>query len=199
MKDRYSKQKTGRITIICYKMNNQITVSSDIFEELYEHKHKLEVVEKQLNDYKRKKAERAESYKRYRKTNETEKRFGYILRASNRKLASQMYQDPLTLQLIIFQKVAENERYAFFDLLNQRINALVGLESFVKVCNSKGLNPKIVAQHVVVRGSKALNDVFKYGLDKVYNDAVLQLMSKQIFSDEELLLERYRPKEHLDL
>ena len=175
---------------------NVITISQETFDKLYKKQLELEIAEKQLKEYKTRKAERAESYKKYRRTSSSDKMVNAALRAASRKLKSQYYQDATTLKHLIQQKIDKDQEYQFYAIINQRINAILGMQKFVEYCGKNDLKKEAVAQHVVVHGVKAMNSVFKDGLESVYNLDDLQLMNAIIFAEEELRLEQYIPKGH---
>jgi len=169
-----------------------------IIEEVLSLRKSLADANAELNAIKAKKSARALSSKRSKKINPEEKRVGAVLRASSRKLKSQVYQDSKTLNRIIMSKLQEEEKHTFFLHVNKRIAVLVGLDSFKKTCSDFNLDPQAVAQHVVVRGAKAMNLVFKDGLNNVYDKEKLKLYNEPIFDTVELDMSRYRPLEHAD-
>ena len=171
-----------------------------LITELYETKRLLAEKEAELKAISEKKIRRAETAKRSRKKSPEEKEFGSILRSSSTKLSSQEYQDVVTLNRIIKKKVAQGQygSYSFFSFLNNRISRLKGFEPFNADCEECSLNADAVAQHVVSRGEKTINLVFKNGLIETIGKDNLLLMSEQIFSDNELTLSQYKPAKHLE-
>ena len=166
--------------------------------ELQETKRLLAEREAELNAIKEKRERRAEAAKRNRKKSPEEKEFGSILRSSNRKLDSQEYQDAITLNRIVKKRIMQGQygSYSFFSIFNRRISRLKGFESFISDCGDCNLSPDAVAQHVVSRGEKTINSVFKDGLIETIGKDNLYLMSEKIFSNEELMLNQYAPQPH---
>ncbi|MCE4565207.1 hypothetical protein INQ51_12890 [Maribellus sp. CM-23] len=176
--------------------DNVITINQELFDDLYAANQELAKLRVQLKQIETKKADRAESYKRVRKINPDEKKFGAIMRAANRSLKSQVYKDPQTLKQLIKLKIKDIEEYMFYAILKNRVSAVVGMEDFVNFCEEHELNKNAVAQHVVICGEKKTNEVFKYGLGSVFKPEKLDLMNVEVFTDEELNLEQYKPKKH---
>ena len=145
-----------------------------------------------------KKAARALSSKQSKKIDPEEKMVGAVLRASIRNLNSQVYRDSKTLKLIVLSKLQPEDKHNFFRHINKRIAVLGGLKSFEETCKKLSLDPVVVAQHIVVRGTKTMNFVFKDGLDRVFESEELKLFSEPIFEESELDLTKYRPAKHGD-
>lgn len=168
--------------------------------ELFEVKKLLAEKENELKAIKDQRERRAESAKRNRRIDPKEKEFGAILRASNRRLKSQEYKSPVTLNRIIKKGIMQSSygEYSFFSILNNRISRLKCFTPFIDDCNVYNLNPNVVAQHVVSRGEEKNKLVFKDGLIQTFGKDELLLMGKPIFSEEELDLSQYAPDEFSD-
>jgi len=176
--------------------NSEITISQTLFDDLYAAQQELNKKKQLLSEIETKKAQRAESYKRSRKISPEEKKFGEILRSANRKLKSQVFQDSSTLNRIIKQKIGDNEEHMFYATFKNRVDAVIGTREFGHLCSQNKLNTDAIAQHVVIHGNKAMNNVFKYGLGHVYKPEQLLLMNKAVFTTVELNLDQYLPEKH---
>ena len=69
---------------------NYITISLEMYNKILEEQKELEEARRKLKEYKSKKEQRAESYKKSRKINANEKRFAEILRTSLRTFSAQV-------------------------------------------------------------------------------------------------------------
>lgn len=178
-------------------MNNYSDFEALVIE-LHETKRLLVEKEAELKTIRERKARRAENAKRNRKVSPEEKEFSAILRSSNSKMCSQEYQDAVTLNRIIKKKIAQGQygEYSFFSLFNSRISRLKGLTLFISDCKECNIDADAVAQHVVSRGEKTINSVFRNGLTTTIGRDSLFLMNRRIFSDNELDLSQYAPQPH---
>lgn len=178
-------------------MINEISLSYEIAKDLFNKEQELEAKNSLLDAIKLKKEERSSSYKKYSKNLDPfETLFTQTLRRSMRSFKSQIYKDSQTLRLLVFNKLNESDRYMFFALFGKWMQALNGFESFKSCCTANDLDPRAVSQHVVMHGNKALTNVFKYGLDRVFKIEELKLMNKAIFSEDDLTLSKYLPREY---
>lgn len=137
--------------------------------------------------------------KRKSKSNPDESKFLLIMSNALKTLRNQVYQDAATHNLIVRKKITESRysEYQFFSKFNQAVSRLLNYQTFVKECEDKyNLAPEAVAQHIVLRGEKAVNKVFKNGLAASFGEADVRLMGKRVFSEEELELTQYEPKSH---
>ena len=76
------------------------------------------------------------------------------------------------------------------------MNSVLNMADFDKYFSDKDLDKGAVAQHVVIRGTKVMYNVFKYGVDSVFKPEELALMNKAVFTNDELDITQYEPEEH---
>lgn len=166
-----------------------------LVEELTSTKQELAKLKKQLDVINEAKRKRAEAAKRKSRVTPEEKVCGEVLRLSLMRLKKQHYQDVVTTKEIIKTMMIKLDcsKYNFFSHFNKSVERLLSYKIFVDECGS--LDSKAVAQHVVLRGESAVKKVFKYGLKSTFDDAMLGLMDKAIFSEAELEATQYI-KEH---
>lgn len=172
-------------------MTNEITTVKELLESLYAAQHELAKVKQELKEIKDQKDKRALSYKRNSNVSSEEKTFGKTLRAANRSYKSQVYKNVATLRRTILQKIKPNDEWMFFAIFISRVNSIKGIEAFASFCKKNKLNIDAVAQHVVIRGDKAMNIVFKNGVSSVFSPEQLDRMTKVVFSEQDLDLTKY--------
>ena len=173
-------------------------VNIKFIEEVVDLRKSLAEAKAELKAIEEKKAARALSSKRSKKVDPEETKVGDVLKASIRKLNSQVYRDSKTLKLIVLSKLQPEDKHNFFLHVNKRIANLLGFKPFNETCKMLGLEPNVVAQHIVARGTKTMNLVFKDGLDRVFDSEKLKLFNEPIFEESELDLNKYRPVKHSD-
>lgn len=181
-------------------MNSYMNIEA-LVAELFDVKRLLAEKVAELDAIREKRARRAEAAKRNRKKSPEEKEFNAILRSSNSRLNSQEYRDAVTFNRIIKKGIAQRlyDEYTFFSLFNNKLSRLKGFKPFISECEECNLDADAVAQHVVSRGEKTINLVFKDGLVTTIGRDNLDLMNELIFSNEELKLSQYAPAKHSDL
>lgn len=171
--------------------NNVITINQDLFDSLYKYKEDVAKYEEEHKKIAKKKEQRALSYKRSRKVSPDEKKFGATLRAASRTFKAQVYQDSATLRHTIKRKIKPVDQFKFYSLFVKRLKAIKGLKNFEAICKNKCADPDAAAQRIVIRGEKAMNSVFKNGLDSIFEDAELEQMQQVVFEEKDLELTQY--------
>jgi len=160
---------------------------------------RLTKIEEEWNEYKTQKRNRAASYAKYRKVNANEKKFREVNRAAFRRYSAQVHNDVATLRKIILEKLKDNEKYKYFSILLRYIGLLLGAESFKKYCTHYKLVPENFAQHVIVRGSFLMDKAFKNELSPTIMPEDHALMSKAVFSEQDLQVEQYLPEGYSEI
>ena len=181
---------------------NKFEEMNSFFSKLTDVQNKLAEAEGKIEAFEAKKKKRTEAMKKHRKEVSLEEReFSEILRFSMARLKGQEFNDSLTLNQIIKKRIAKGQcgEHSFFSIFKSRVERLKDLSSFSSECENENLDADAVAQHIVARGEKTMNLVFKKGLVSAIGKNKLSLMGKRIFTDEELTLSRYEPESHPDL
>lgn len=172
----------------------QVADIINLVEELTSTKQELAKLKKELDNIYAARLKRAEAAKKKSRVTPEDTKFGEVLRCSLLRLAKQHYQDVVTTKEIIKETMIKNDcsEYDFFSRFNNSVERLLCYQIFVNECGS--LDAKAVAQHVVLRGDSAVKKVFRYGLKSTFDDAMLGLMDKAIFSENELEISQYKKK-----
>lgn len=175
---------------IYYKMTNFSDLTKMI-EELIETKRQLAELQQKLDKIEANKKARADKAKSKSKVSAEDKKFLEILNCALRRFEKQERKDIATINGILKKTIIQKQyaEYDFYTRFNKAVERLLNYETFVKECGA--LPSSSVAQHVVLHGDKAVNEVFKYGLIDTFGQDKIKLMSKAIFSADELRIEQY--------
>nr|WP_321486919.1 hypothetical protein [uncultured Draconibacterium sp.] len=176
--------------------DNVITISIDEFYNLLAERQELVNVKAELKKIQDDKERRALSYENSLKVKSEEKIFRKILSSTVKSHGHQHYKDPQTLGRMLKERLTPDQRLDFFTIFKERLNAVLGLSAFKVCCEKHELNEMAVAQYVVTRGERAMNSVFKNGLESISKLEKLKLINEPVFQDEDLVLEQYKPKKH---
>jgi len=147
-----------------------------------------------LNEIKAKKRKKAESAKSRSIVSPEDKMFNKIINSAFRRIKNQEHQDVSTIKRVLQKTIVKQgySEYNFYTRFNNSVERLTKYETFVNQCGD--LSPSIVAQNVVFHGDSAVSKVFKYGLITTFGQDKIRLMSRPIFSEDELKVEQYMPE-----
>ncbi|MBN2836874.1 MAG: hypothetical protein JXR48_18105 [Candidatus Delongbacteria bacterium] len=174
-----------------------IIISIDRYHEMLAKEQELAEYKIREKDDEKKKENRALSQKKNSKKTKEEKEFLKILRAANRSLKFQHYKDSGTYGGMLKKRISkDNFELDFFTIFNERLKVILGVSAFEKCCADNGLKKEPVAQFIVTQGERALNNVFKYGLEQAYKVEQLKLIEDVVFTPDDLKLEQYKANKH---